>query len=89
MSDELRLAATGAFRVLLLMALLMALTYATGWFFRTFAHHFPEPTVSDPVPPPGPAPEPDAEILHESECRAAAAVAIAAVLAHRVTPKAG
>jgi Na+-transporting methylmalonyl-CoA/oxaloacetate decarboxylase gamma subunit len=82
MEEGLRLAATGMASVFASMWFLMLLMYGTVWFFRVVGHHHGHQPASLRYSTPQ-APEPPAEILHESEARAAAAVAIAAVLAHR------
>ena len=89
MEEGLRLAATSMASVFASMWFLMLLMYGTVWFFRFVGHHGPEPpSLRSHSIAHAPAPEPAAEILHESEARAAAAVAIAAVLAHRRTRRA-
>jgi Na+-transporting methylmalonyl-CoA/oxaloacetate decarboxylase gamma subunit len=82
MEEGLRLAATGIASVFASMWFLMLLMYGTVWFFRVVGHHHgPQPASLRYSS--AHATEPPAEIVHESEARAAAAVAIAAVLAHR------
>jgi Na+-transporting methylmalonyl-CoA/oxaloacetate decarboxylase gamma subunit len=83
MEEGLRLAAEGMARVFASLWFLAALMYATVWFFRVVAHHSEPASLRSHSDPRAPAPEPPAEILHETEARAAAAVAIAAVMAHR------